>query len=77
MTGGFGRPKKDKELKASGGVTVKAGEILARGLDIYKAGSNVKGTGTLYAACSGKVYFTRKKTPHGRFRTFIHVRPAT
>jgi len=75
MAGGKARPKKDKALKVSNGKFVKAGEILARGLNSYKPGQNVGGLGTLFALCPGKVYFTKKKTPHGRFRTFINIAP--
>lgn len=75
MIGGFSTPKKDKALKSSGGKLVKTGEILVRGIDTYKAGVNVRGLGTLFAACAGKVYFTRKKTSHGKLRTFINVAP--
>lgn len=75
MIGGFSTPKKDKAVKSSGGKLVKAGEILVRGRDTYKAGINVRGLGTLFAACPGKVYFTRKKTSHGKVRTFVNVAP--
>ncbi len=75
MTGGFSTPKKDKSLKASGGKIVKTGEILVRGVDTYKAGINVSGLGTLFARCPGKIYFTRKKTSHGKVRTFVNVAP--
>jgi len=75
MTGGFSTPKKDKALKTSGGKLVKTGEILVRGVDTYKAGVNVAGPGTLFALCPGKVYFTRKKTSHGRVRTFVNIAP--
>ena len=75
MIGGFSTPKKDKALKSSGGKFVKAGEILVRGIDTYKAGANVRGLGTLFAVCPGKVYFTRKKTSHGKVRTFVNVAP--
>ena len=75
MTGGFSTPKKDKALKSSGGKLVKTGEILVRGVDTYKAVVNVCGLGTLFALCSGKVYFTRKKTSHGKVRTFVNVAP--
>jgi ribosomal protein L27 len=44
-------------------------------VDTYKAGVNVRGLGTLFAACPGKVYFTRKKTSHGKLRTFVNVAP--
>ena len=73
MIGGFSTPKKDKAVKSSGGKLVKAGEILVRGIDSYKAGVNVRGLGTLSAVCAGKVYFTRKKTSHGKLRTFVNV----
>ena len=75
MIGGFSTPKKDKAVKSSGGKLVKTGEILVRGVDTYKAGVNVRGLGTLFAACPGKVYFTRKKTSHGKVRTFVNVAP--
>lgn len=75
MIGGFSTPKKDKALKTSGGKLVKTGEILVRCVDTYKAGVNVRGPGTLFALCAGKVYFTRKKTSHGKVRTFINVAP--
>jgi ribosomal protein L27 len=73
MTGGFSTPKKDRALKVSGGETVKTGQILARCMNSYKAGHNVKGLNTIYALCCGKVYFTRKKTSHGKERTFINI----
>jgi ribosomal protein L27 len=75
MTGGFSTPKKDKANKVSEGMQVKTGQILIRGVDTYKSGMNVKGLGTLFAQCPGKVYFTRKKTSHGKLRTFVNVRP--
>jgi ribosomal protein L27 len=76
MTGGFSTPKKDKMLKVSNGQPVKTGQILVRGVAVYKAGINVKGQGTLFALCSGTVYFSHKKTSHGKFRTFINIKPA-
>ncbi len=75
MTGGFSTPKKDKALKVSNGQTVKIGQILLNRLNTYKAGLNVKGLDILFALCPGKVYFTRKKTSHGKFRTFINIEP--
>jgi len=75
MIGGFSTPKKDKMVKASGGQIVKTGKILVRGLSTYKAGVNVKGNGSLFAVCPGEVYFTRKKTSHGKVRTFVNVKP--
>ena len=76
MIGGFSTPKKDKAVKSSGGKLVKAGAILVRGVDTYKAGVNVRGLGTLFATCPGKVYFTHKKTSHGKMRTYINVQAA-
>jgi len=76
MAGGFSTPKKDKAAKVSGGQIVKIGQILIRCVDTYKAGVNVKGPGTLYALCDGTIYFTRKKTSHGKVRTFVNVKPA-
>lgn len=75
MAGGKSTPKKDKALKVSCGQLVKTGQILVRGLPVYKAGINVKGLGTLYALCPGKVYFSKKKTSHGKTRTFINITP--
>lgn len=75
MAGGKARPKKDKAIKVGSGQLVKTGTILARGFSTYKAGSNVKGLNTLYALCEGKVYFSKRKTSHGRVRTCINVSP--
>lgn len=75
MAGGKSTPKKDKSIKVCGGQVVKTGQILLRGIGTYKAGVNVKGLDTLYAFCPGKVYFTRKKTSHGKPRTFINIMP--
>ncbi len=77
MAGGKSRPKKDKMIKVSGGEFVKTGQILVRGVNTYKAGLNVKGMDTLYALYSGKIYFTKKKTSHGKVRTFINIEPQT
>jgi ribosomal protein L27 len=75
MIGGKARPKKDKALKVSSGQRVKTGEILIRGFSTYKAGANVKGLDTLHALCDGTISFSRKKTSHGKFRTYIHITP--
>jgi len=75
MTGGFSTPKKDKATKVSDGMLVKTGQILVRGVDTYKAGVNVKGLGTLFAQCPGKIYFSKKKTSHGQVRTFVNIKP--
>jgi ribosomal protein L27 len=76
MAGGKSTPKKDKMVKVSGGQLVKTGELLARGMDHYKAGKNVKGSGTMYALCPGKVQFSHKKSPRGSVKTYINVVPA-
>jgi len=75
MAGGKARPKKDKMLKVSGGQSVKTGEILLRGFSTYKAGRNTKGLDPVFAMCPGKIYFTKRKTPHGRVRTVINIEP--
>jgi ribosomal protein L27 len=75
MAGGKATPKKDRMLKVSSGQPVKTGEILARGMPVYRAGQNVQGLSTMHALCPGEVYFTKKKTPHGKVRTFINVKP--
>lgn len=76
MIGGFSRPRKDKAVKVSEGQSVKCGQILVRGLAPYKAGRNVKGQSNLHALCDGKVRFTKKKTSHGKVRTFLNIEPA-
>lgn len=75
MAGGKSTPKKDKALKVSSGQLVKTGSIVARGLNTYKAGQNVKGLGTLFALCPGRIFFSKKKTSHGKVKTFINVMP--
>ncbi len=73
MAGGKATPKKDRGVKVSSGEPVKSGQILVRGLTTYKAGQNVKGLDTMFALRPGKVYFSKKKTSHGKFRTFVNV----
>lgn len=75
MTGGKARPKKDKALKVSAGMNVKTGQILVRNMPTYKSGTNTRGQATIFALCPGKVYFNRRKTSHGAFRTFINIQP--
>jgi len=75
MAGGKSTPKKDKAMKVSAGQLVKAGQILARGVSVYKGGINVGGLATLYALSPGKIYFSKKKTSHGKVRTFINIMP--
>jgi ribosomal protein L27 len=77
MTGGFSTPRKDRGVKVSAGQTVKAGQILARGLNVYKAGKNAKGIGTIFALCAGTAMFTKRKTSKGSVKTFINVIPVT
>ncbi|MFA4889760.1 MAG: 50S ribosomal protein L27 [Candidatus Omnitrophota bacterium] len=77
MAGGKSTPKKDHALKVSSGQVVKTGQILCKGIDTYKAGVNARGKGITFALCSGEVYFSKKKTSHGKFRTFINIKPAT
>ncbi|MCX5702271.1 MAG: 50S ribosomal protein L27 [Candidatus Omnitrophica bacterium] len=73
MAGGKATPRKDKAVKVGSGQLVRTGTILARGFSNYKAGSNVKGLSTLYALCDGEVYFSKRKTSHGKVRTYINV----
>ncbi len=75
MAGGKATPKKDTGLKISSGQKVRTGQIVARGVAVYKAGAHIGGMGTLFALCCGEIYFTRKKTSHGKFRTFINIKP--
>ncbi len=75
MIGGFSTPKKDRMIKVSNGECVKTGQILVRGMSIYKPGVNVRGLNTLQALCDGHVSFSKKKTPYGKVRTFISVLP--
>jgi ribosomal protein L27 len=75
MAGGKSTPKKDKAVKVSNGEVVKTGQILIRGVPVYKPGVNVGGLDTMFAMCPGKVHFTHKKTSHGKVRTFINIEP--
>lgn len=76
MAGGKSTPKKDKKLKVSGGMSVIKGQILVRTVDSFKAGRNVKGRGTLFALCDGKVSFTKKRDAGRTLKTYINVVPA-
>jgi len=75
MPGAKSTPKKDRGVKISGGTMVKKGQLLVTGRSDYKAGENVCGISILYAACNGKVHFTRKKTTGKTARTFVNVLP--
>lgn len=63
-------------IKVSGGQRVKAGTILTRQGDIWKAGLNVIGRSSLTAAIDGEVHFTRKKNSYGRVVTLINIKPS-
>ena len=68
--------RETRGLKISDGQFVKAGTILTRQGDRWKPGINVGGKSTLYALCSGNIYFKKKK---GRYHTkklttFIHIK---
>jgi ribosomal protein L27 len=76
MTGGFSTPRKDRGVKVASGQLVKAGTILSRGSSVYKAGTYARGVGTIFALMPGKVSFTKRKTPKGGVKTFIHIIPA-
>ncbi len=58
--------KETKGLKKSGGQLVKAGTILTRQGERWKAGINVRGKSTLCAVCDGEVYFTKRR---GTYKT--------
>lgn len=67
-----------KGLKISAGQFVKKGAILTREGNKWKPGLNVKGKGSLYAACEGAVYFT---TQRGTYKTkkkytVINIKPS-
>ncbi|MBI4972585.1 MAG: 50S ribosomal protein L27 [Candidatus Omnitrophica bacterium] len=75
MVGGKSRPRKDQGVKVSEGQMVKTGQILSREYVAYKPGRNVGGLTTLFALCNGKIHFSKKKTPHGKVRTFLNILP--
>lgn len=75
MIGVRSRTRKDKAVKVSSGQYVTTGTLLVRGLGSYKPGFNVGGISTLFALCAGNAYFTKKKTPHGKLRTFVNIKP--
>lgn len=43
MAGGKATTRKDEEVKVAQGQLVKTGKIVARGVNVYKAGKNIKG----------------------------------
>ena len=64
-----------KGIKVGAGQLVKIGTILTRQGNKWKAGINVGDSGTLYALCGGRVYFTRRKGNQNRKRTYINIMP--
>lgn len=64
-----------KGIKVGAGQLVKAGTILTREGNKWKAGNNVGDSGTLYALCEGKVYFSQRKSGQNRKKTYIHIMP--
>jgi ribosomal protein L27 len=62
-------------LKVSGGQAVKAGTVLTRQGNHWKAGVNVRGLMHLTAACDGEVYFKKKRGTYMKSVTYINVRP--
>ena len=62
-------------VKVSGGQKVKAGTVLTRNGDQWKAGLNVNGRSSLTAAVDGEVYFTRKKNSYKKVITLINIKP--
>ena len=67
--------RETRGVKVAGGQKVKAGTVLTRQGDKWKAGHNVTGRMHLSAVCDGEVYFTRKKGKYKKAVTFIHVKP--
>ena len=76
MTGGKRTPQKDRKgMKICGSQQVQTGEILGRSMSNYKTGKNVSGVNTMFSLCDGTVYFSKKKTSHGKVRTYINIMP--
>lgn len=67
--------KETKGIKVSGGQFVKAGTVLTRQGNKWKAGSHVLGLMHLTAACDGQVYFTRRRNKYKTEATYINIRP--
>lgn len=67
--------KETRGIKVTGGEPVKAGTVLTRRGDRWKAGINVSGRMHLTAACDGEVYFTHKRGNYRRAVTFVNIRP--
>jgi ribosomal protein L27 len=64
-----------KGVKVSEGEFVKAGTILTREGNRWKAGLNVGDSGTLFALSSGRIYFKRRKGKRLKRQTFINISP--
>jgi len=67
--------KETRGVKVSGGQAVKAGTVLTREGNKWKAGLNVSGRDHLTASCDGEIFFTRKKSRYNRLQTVINIRP--
>lgn len=77
MAGGKKTPRKDRKgIKICGGQQVETGKILGRSMSSYKTGKNVSGVNTMFALCDGTIYFSKKKTSHGKVRTYINIMPS-
>ncbi len=66
--------KETKGLKVSGGQKVKAGTMLTREGNRWKAGVNIVGKAHLSAACDGEIYFSKKKSTSRKEVTYINIR---
>jgi ribosomal protein L27 len=64
-----------KGIKVGAGESIKTGTILTRQGNKWKAGINVGDSGTLFALCNGKVYFTKRKGSFNKKRTYINIEP--
>lgn len=69
--------RQTRGLKVSGGQFVKAGTILTRNGNKWKAGLNVVGLMHLTAVCDGEVYFTKKRGNYKRAVTYMHIKPTS
>ena len=69
--------KETKGLKVSGGQWVKAGTLLTREGQKWKAGLNVVGANHLTAGIDGELYFTKKKNNYNKVVTVINVKPVS
>ena len=67
--------RETRGIKVSGGQFVKAGTMITRNGDRWKAGQNVLGRMHLTAACDGEIYFTKKRGTYKNVVTYVHVMP--